>query len=102
LHCFWGAHARSQFVLCGNFLVYLFLMAPTPDRVQATFRLLESVTTALKRLREMADTEDAIALLRPTLLRMDTLFTQAARIMDTGTKLPVNASLSGRGRFSSD
>uniref|UniRef100_A0A8H7K7C7 Zn(2)-C6 fungal-type domain-containing protein n=1 Tax=Bionectria ochroleuca TaxID=29856 RepID=A0A8H7K7C7_BIOOC len=84
LNCFWGAHARSQLVLCGNFIVSLFLMAPTPDQVQATFRLLESTQSALKIWRELADNEDAISLLRPTLLRIDTLFTQAARMMDTG------------------
>lgn len=76
--------ARSQLVLCGNFVVSLFLMAPTPDQVQATFRLLESTQSALKIWRELADNEDAISLLRPTLLRIDTLFTQAARMMDTG------------------
>jgi hypothetical protein len=59
-------------------------MAPTPDQVQATFRLLESTQSALKIWRELADNEDAISLLRPTLLRIDTLFTQAARMMDTG------------------
>jgi hypothetical protein len=58
-------------------------MAPNSDRVRATLRLLESVYTALGRLRELANSEDAIALLRPALLRMDTLFTQAARITNT-------------------
>ncbi|KAJ6438448.1 hypothetical protein O9K51_09040 [Purpureocillium lavendulum] len=95
LHGFWGAHARSHFVLCGNFLVYLFLTAPTPDEVQSTFRLLESVHTSLKRLRETAGNEDAVALLRPVVLRMDTLFTQASRIMSSGSTDLREITLSG-------
>ena len=81
--------ARSQLVLCGNFLVFLFLMAPTSDKVQETFRLLEGVHSALKRCREMAENEEAVALLRPVLLRVETLFTQAARIMDTRDEVTI-------------
>ncbi|WAO88914.1 Zn(2)-C6 fungal-type domain-containing protein [Fusarium falciforme] len=89
LNSFWGDHARSQLVLCGNFLVFLFLMAPTSDKVQETFRLLEGVHSALKRCRDMAENEEAVALLRPVLLRVETLFTQAARIMDTRDEVPI-------------
>ncbi|KAF4463450.1 fungal specific transcription factor domain-containing [Fusarium albosuccineum] len=89
LNSFWGDHARSQLVLCGNFLVFLFLVAPTPDKVQETFQLLERVYSGLKRCRDMADNEEAVALLRPALLRVETLFTQAARIMDTRDEVPI-------------
>ncbi|UNI18845.1 hypothetical protein JDV02_005089 [Purpureocillium takamizusanense] len=95
LHGFWGAHARSHLVLSGNFLIYLFLTAPTPDEVQSTFRLLESVHTSLKRLRGIASNEDAVALLRPVVLRMDTLFTQASRIMSSGSTDLREITLSG-------
>jgi len=87
--------ARSHLVLSGNFLVYLFLTAPTPDEVQSTFRLLESVHTSLKRLRGIASNEDAVALLRPVVLRMDTLFTQASRIMSSGSTDLREITLSG-------
>ncbi|KAM5368946.1 hypothetical protein ACJZ2D_009255 [Fusarium nematophilum] len=89
LNSFWGDYARSQLVLCGNFLVFLFLMAPTSDKVQETFRLLEGVYSGLKRCRDMAENEEAVALLRPVLLRVETLFTQAARIMDTRDEMPI-------------
>jgi hypothetical protein len=37
----------------------------------------------------MAENEEAVALLRPVLLRVETLFTQAARIMDTRDEVPI-------------
>lgn len=84
--------ARSQLVLCGNFLIYLFLLAPSPGQVQATFQLLERYHESLLRLREWADDDASIAFLRPAALRMDSFFTQAAQIMRTGSR---SDSLSG-------
>ena len=71
-------------ILCGNFLIYLFLLAPDPEQVQATFQLLGRFHDALQRLSAVAD-KVAINLLRPVALRFDSFFTQAAQIMRTGS-----------------
>ncbi|KAF9890510.1 hypothetical protein FE257_005915 [Aspergillus nanangensis] len=84
LHAFWGGHARSQLTLCGNFLIYLFLLAPSPTQVHASFRLLESFHEALQRLREWADDDASLGLLRPVALRIDSFFTHAAQTMRSG------------------
>ncbi|KAL4934877.1 hypothetical protein BDV06DRAFT_234995 [Aspergillus oleicola] len=84
LHAFWGGHARSQLTLCGNFLIYLFLLAPSPEQVHAAFGLLGSFHGSLQRLREWADDDASLALLRPVALRIDSFFLHAARIMRNG------------------
>ncbi|EXJ82430.1 hypothetical protein A1O3_06243 [Capronia epimyces CBS 606.96] len=84
LRAFWGRHARSQFILTGNFLVYLFLLASSPDQVRETFRLLELFHESLQRLRELVD-EESVGLIRPVALRIDSFFTQAAQIMRRGS-----------------
>ncbi|KAL2808328.1 fungal-specific transcription factor domain-containing protein [Aspergillus granulosus] len=84
LHAFWGGHARSQLTLCGNFLIYLFLLAPSPGQVHAAFELLGSFHESLRRLREWADDDPSLALLRPVALRIDSFFLHAARIMRNG------------------
>ncbi|KAL2831470.1 fungal-specific transcription factor domain-containing protein [Aspergillus cavernicola] len=84
LHAFWGGHARSQLTLCGNFLIYLFLLAPSPEQVHAAFELLGSFHESLQRLREWADDDASLALLRPVALRIDSFFLHAARIMRNG------------------
>ncbi|TPX16846.1 uncharacterized protein E0L32_003408 [Thyridium curvatum] len=89
LHAFWGNQARSQLILCGNFLIYLFLLAPDPEQVQATFQLLERFHDSLQRLSAAAD-EVSIHLLRPVALRIDSFFSQAAQIMRTGAAAPIS------------
>ncbi|KAL3477643.1 fungal-specific transcription factor domain-containing protein [Aspergillus californicus] len=84
LHAFWGGHARSQLTLCGNFLIYLFLLAPSPGQVHSAFELLGSFHESLQRLREWADDDASLALLRPVALRIDSFFLHAARIMRNG------------------
>ncbi|KAL4794040.1 fungal-specific transcription factor domain-containing protein [Aspergillus venezuelensis] len=84
LHAFWGGHARSQLTLCGNFLIYLFLLAPGPEQVHSAFGLLSSFHSSLQRLREWADDDASLALLRPVALRIDSFFLHAARIMRNG------------------
>ena len=76
--------ARSQLILCGNFLIYLFLLAPNPEQVQETFRLLGRFHESLQRLSAVADNV-AINLLRPVALRIDSFFAQAAQVMRTGS-----------------
>lgn len=75
--------ARSQLTLCGNFLIYLFLLASTPTQVHSAFALLESFHDSLQRLREWAIDDASLALVRPVALRIYSFFTQAARIMRT-------------------
>ncbi|CAK7204849.1 hypothetical protein SEUCBS139899_007611 [Sporothrix eucalyptigena] len=87
LHAFWGLHARSQFILCGNFLIYLFLLAPNHDEVRDTFALLGKFHDSLQRLSAVAD-KFAIGVLRPVALRIDSFFTQAAQVMRTNGQSP--------------
>ncbi|SPO07078.1 uncharacterized protein DNG_09772 [Cephalotrichum gorgonifer] len=80
LECFWIRHARSHLILCGNFLIYLFLLASAPSDVEAAYGLLESFHQSLQRLRE-TESEDGRLLLRPVMLRIDSFFTQAAGVI---------------------
>lgn len=85
MHAFWGLHARSQFILCGNFFIYLFLLAPDSEYVQDAFQLLGRFHDSLQRLSAVAD-KFAISILRPVALRIDSFFTQAAQIMRSGQR----------------
>ncbi|KAF3483551.1 fungal specific transcription factor domain-containing protein [Arthroderma uncinatum] len=80
LQSFWGRHARSNFILCTNFLIYLFLCAFTPDRVTAAYEMLETFHRTIKHLSTLTD-ERNIGLLRPAVLRIDSFFGQAVEIM---------------------
>jgi NCS1 family nucleobase:cation symporter-1 len=80
LNGFWGRHGRSQLILCGNFLVYLFLLAHEREDVQAAFRLIESFHESLARLEGLADST-ARLLIRPVALRMNSFFVQAPDLM---------------------
>ncbi|KAL6357282.1 hypothetical protein LRP88_07440 [Fusarium phalaenopsidis] len=75
--------ARSQLILCGNFLIYLFLLATEPRDVEAAYRLLEKFHLSLQRL---GATEDIAAkvLLRPVILRIESFFIQATELIKTG------------------
>ncbi|EXJ81591.1 hypothetical protein A1O1_07655 [Capronia coronata CBS 617.96] len=84
LRAFWGRHGRSQLILTGNFLVYLFLLSSSPDHVRETFRLLELFHESLQRLGDVVD-EESVGLIRPVALRIDSFFTQAAQIMRSGS-----------------
>ncbi|KJR88481.1 uncharacterized protein SPSK_07100 [Sporothrix schenckii 1099-18] len=87
LNEFWGLHSRSQLILCGNFLIYLFLLAPGPNQVRDTFALLGTFHDSLQRLSAVAD-QFAIGVLRPVALRIDSFFTQAAQLMRTNGQSP--------------
>ncbi|KAM5441122.1 hypothetical protein MferCBS31731_003910 [Microsporum ferrugineum] len=82
LQSFWGRHARSNFILCTNFLVYLFLCAFTSDRVIAAYEMLESFHKSIKHLLSLTDERNA-GLLRPAVLRIDSFFGQAVEIMSS-------------------
>ncbi|KAM0193040.1 hypothetical protein ACHAPA_004003 [Fusarium lateritium] len=83
LTSFWGRFARSQLILCGNFLIYLFLLASEPRDIEAAYRLLEKFHQSLQRL---GDTEDVAAkvFLRPVILRIDSFFMQATELIKHG------------------
>lgn len=72
--------ARSQLILIGNFLVYLFLLSSSPEQVRATYGQLERFHESLQRKCELVD-EGSVHLIRPVALRIDSFFTQTAQIM---------------------
>ncbi|UQC75251.1 uncharacterized protein CLUP02_01904 [Colletotrichum lupini] len=77
LRGFWGCHARSQLILCGNFIIYLFVLATEPGDITSAFKLLESFHDTLQRLKRQVDSISELLLL-PVSLRIDSFFTQAA------------------------
>ncbi|OHE93549.1 hypothetical protein CORC01_11146 [Colletotrichum orchidophilum] len=77
LQGFWGRHARSQLVLCGNFIIYLFVLATEPEDVTSAFALLEGFHDALQQLNREADSTSQLLIL-PVTLRIDSFFMQAA------------------------
>ncbi|KAK1463052.1 hypothetical protein CCUS01_08457 [Colletotrichum cuscutae] len=70
-------NARSQLILCGNFIIYLFVLATEPGDITSAFRLLESFHDTLQRLKRQVDSISELLLL-PVSLRIDSFFTQAA------------------------
>ncbi|PTB38740.1 hypothetical protein M441DRAFT_71094 [Trichoderma asperellum CBS 433.97] len=80
LRGFWCRHARSQLILCGNFLIYLFLLASDQGHIEAAYQLLQEFHHALKRLGETTHKPGRL-LLRPARLRLDSFFRQAATIL---------------------
>lgn len=72
--------ARSQFLLIGNFFVYLFLSSSDAEQVQRTFALLEQFHESMQRISDLVH-EESVHLIRPLALRIDSFFTQAAQIM---------------------
>ncbi|KAK2871701.1 hypothetical protein FQN49_002909 [Arthroderma sp. PD_2] len=91
LQAFWGRHARSNFILCTNFLIYLFLCAFSSDRVTAAYEMLETFHKSVKRLSALTD-DSNIGLLRPAVLRIDSFFGQAVEIMRAQAE-PVSPSM---------
>lgn len=81
---------RSQFILTGNFLIYLFLLSSNPWQVRETYRLLEQFHESLQRIRELVD-QDSMPLIRPVALRIDSFFTQAAQAMRGSERAPYTA-----------
>ncbi|KAF2018405.1 hypothetical protein BU24DRAFT_170361 [Aaosphaeria arxii CBS 175.79] len=90
LESFWVRHARSQLILCGNFLIYLFLLASEPDHVQAAFRLLEQFHHTLQRLGTTGNIDGRL-LFRPVMLRIDSFFAQAPDLLKRGGTGTINS-----------
>ncbi|KAF4595082.1 fungal specific transcription factor domain-containing protein [Ophiocordyceps camponoti-floridani] len=89
---FWGRHARSHLILCGNFLIYLFLLAWERRDIERAYRLLESFHQTMHELHDY-DNVQAKSLLRAATLRIDSFFTQAAQIMRQGGEGTVSSIL---------
>ncbi|PFH56702.1 hypothetical protein XA68_16117 [Ophiocordyceps unilateralis] len=89
---FWGRHARSHLILCGNFLIYLFLLAWERRDIERAYRLLESFHLTVHELHDY-DNVQAKSLLRAATLRIDSFFTQAAQIMRQGGEGTVTSIL---------
>ncbi|TWU72177.1 hypothetical protein ED733_000763 [Metarhizium rileyi] len=85
---FWGRHARSQLILCGNFLVYLFLMAAEKEHIEAAHRMLENFR---EKVNKIADTDHipTRALIRATKIRTNSFFSQAAAVMRHGPEASI-------------
>lgn len=79
--------ARSQLILCGNFLIYLFLLASDQAHIEAAYQLLQDFHHALKRLGKTTHKPGRL-LLRPVRLRLDSFFRQAATIL-RGNDAPI-------------
>ena len=74
---------RSQLILCGNFLIQLFIVASDSHDIKVAHHVLLSFHQALQRL---AATEYYVGklLLRPVVLRIDSFFSQAGEIIRRG------------------
>ncbi|OAP63776.1 hypothetical protein AYL99_03003 [Fonsecaea erecta] len=80
---FWGRHARSNLLLAGNFLVYLFLLAVEEVHVKNAYDLLESYHNSLCYLVKVSDSK-TMGLIRPAVLRSESFFQQAPWILRHG------------------
>lgn len=78
------ADSRSQLILCGNFLIYLFLLASDPWDIELAYRMLETCQQALHRL-SATEHVNGKTILRPTTIRIDSFFTQAAQVIRQGS-----------------
>ncbi|KAH9227663.1 hypothetical protein K456DRAFT_1775036 [Colletotrichum gloeosporioides 23] len=77
---FWGRHARSQLILCGNFIIFLFLQQPKSLDLQSAWSLVQTLRLSLYRLESQAD-DVAKLLIRPVLLRIESLFSQGPELI---------------------
>lgn len=71
--------ARSQLTICGNFIIYLFLLAFEPAGMDAALSSLESFHESLQKLNEMTDANSRL-LIRPVALRIDSFFIFASQM----------------------
>ncbi|KAL6233632.1 hypothetical protein BDW75DRAFT_241858 [Aspergillus navahoensis] len=76
---FWIRHSRSQLILCGNLLIYLFLLATEPRDIEVAYQLLESLHHSMQRLDATPDVS-ARLIIRPTMLRINS-FAQATELI---------------------
>ncbi|KAK6225717.1 thiamine transporter [Colletotrichum tabaci] len=74
---FWGRHTRSQLVLCGNFLIYLPLLASDVADMTLAFRPIEGFHGLLQRLKSQFDPASELLVLSVS-LRIELFFLQPA------------------------
>lgn len=74
------ADARSQLILCGNFIIFLFLQQPRSLDLQSAWSLVQTLRSSLHRLESQAD-DVAKLLIRPVLLRIESLFSQGPELI---------------------
>ncbi|KAG6104627.1 hypothetical protein E4U13_008310 [Claviceps humidiphila] len=85
---FWGRHARSQLILCGNFLVYLFLMAADRAHIESAHKMLEDFRVKVNRIA-MTDHVPTKAMIRATTIRTNSFFAQAVSVMRHGPEASI-------------
>jgi hypothetical protein len=74
-----------NFILAGNFLIYLFLCASTEEHVASSYELLRQYHDSLRLLSDLSDPIN-MGLFRPALLRAESFFQEAVQVMRVGTR----------------
>ncbi|KAG0651918.1 putative transcriptional regulatory [Hyphodiscus hymeniophilus] len=86
IYAFWPRQSRSNFIIAGNFFIYLFFNASTEEQVAKAHEMLQRYRDLLRSLAKSADWS-TIGLIRPSLLRTESFFYGAAEgIRITGQK----------------
>lgn len=71
------AESRTNLIISGNFLIYLFFCAATEEQVAKAYDMLQKYRDILRSLAKSADWS-TIGLIRPSLLRTESFFHGAA------------------------
>ncbi|CAG8959687.1 hypothetical protein HYFRA_00001592 [Hymenoscyphus fraxineus] len=77
LESFWPRYSRSNLIVGGNHLVYLFFCASTETQVAKAYEMLQKYQDILNKASKITDWS-TIGLIRPSLLRTDSFFRGAA------------------------
>lgn len=77
LHNFWPRHSRTNLIIAGDFLIYLFFCASTEEQVAKAYDFLQKYQDLLRAMAK-ASNWSTIGLIRPTLLRTESFFHGAA------------------------
>ncbi|KAH8648199.1 fungal-specific transcription factor domain-containing protein [Tricladium varicosporioides] len=77
LHVFWPRHSRTNLIIGGNHLIYLFFCSATEVGVAKSYELLQKYQDLLSSAVKKADWS-TVGLIRPSLLRTDSFFHNAA------------------------
>ncbi|KUJ15951.1 uncharacterized protein LY89DRAFT_735093 [Mollisia scopiformis] len=77
LHTFWPRHSRTNLIVAGNHLIYLFFCASTQEQGTKSYGMLEKYRDILRNMAKAADWS-TIGLIRPSLLRTESFFHGAA------------------------
>lgn len=80
--------ARSQLILCGNFLVYLFLMAADRAHIESAHKMLEDFRVKVNKI-SLTDHTPTRAMIRATTIRTNSFFAQAAAVMRHGPEASI-------------